>query len=40
MLGLDTLGFIPDFVSWDKYPELLTASLQFDEEATILPLHA
>lgn len=40
MLGLDMLGLIPDFVSWDEYPELLIPSLQFDEEATILPLHA
>lgn len=40
MLGLDTLGLILDFVSQDKYLELLIPSLQFDEEATVLPLHA
>lgn len=40
MLGPDMLGFILDFVSQGKYPELLIPSLECDEEATVLPLHA
>lgn len=32
MLGPDMLGFILDFVSQGKYPELLIPSLECDEE--------
>lgn len=39
MLGQDTFGLILDFVSQDKYMEILIPSLRFGEEAAILPLH-